>query len=107
EDEGRRLLALLAREPATLHHVCRQLCERFVADDPPDGCVDAAVAAWQRSDGDLREVLRAIVRTPDFWSPRALGAKVKTPLEFVASAARALGAVPDSTARLAQAVALL
>src|SRR2546425_962320 len=107
EDEALRLLALLANTPATMHHVSRQLCARFVADDPPDGCVDAAVAAWQRTDGDIREVLRAIFRSPDFWAPQNVRAKVKTPLEFVVSAARAVAADPDSTARLAQVVARL
>src|SRR5436190_5607880 len=107
EDEAVRLLALLANSPATMHHVSRQLCARFVADDPPDGCVDAAAAAWQRSGSDIREVLRAIFRSPDFWAPQNVRAKVKTPLEFVVSAARAVGADPDSTARLAQVVARL
>src|SRR3989441_1092959 len=44
-DEGIRLLKLLANHPATMHHVSRKLCQRFVNDDPPDGCVDDAVAA--------------------------------------------------------------
>src|SRR5881227_2440197 len=48
-DEGIRLLKLLANHPATMHHVSRKLCQRFVNDDPPDGCVDDAVAAWQRT----------------------------------------------------------
>src|SRR5213594_3610783 len=87
-DEGIRLLKLLANQPATMHHVSQQLCERFVSDDPPDGCVDDAVAAWRRSGGDLRQVLRAIFTSPDFWAPRTLGGKIKTPLEFVVSPAR-------------------
>src|SRR5881398_3437954 len=58
-DEGVRLLKLLANYPATMHHVSRRLCQRFVNDDPPDGCVDDAVAAWKRTEGDIREVLRA------------------------------------------------
>jgi uncharacterized protein (DUF1800 family) len=106
-DEGRRLLTLLANHPATMHHVSRQLCERFVNDQPPDGCVDDAVAAWTRSHGEIREVLRAIVTSPDFWAPANRRAKTKTPLEFVVSAARALGADPDTTLRLAQVVARL
>jgi uncharacterized protein (DUF1800 family) len=106
-DEGIRLLKLLANHPATRHHVSRQLCQRFVNDDPPDGCVDDAVAAWQRSNGDLREVLRAIVHGPDFWAVDAVRAKVKTPLEFVASAVRAVAADPDTSHRLAQVVARL
>src|SRR2546428_2733408 len=106
-DEGVRLLQLLANHPATMHHVSRQLCQRFVNDDPPDGCVDDAVAAWRRSSGDLREVLRAIFHGPDFWAAENVRAKVKTPLEFVVSAARAAAAEPDTSPRLAQVVARL
>src|SRR6266508_4952585 len=57
-DEGIRLLKSLANQHATMHHVSAKLCARFVADEPPDGCVDAAVAAWQTSRGDMRAVLR-------------------------------------------------
>ena len=106
-DEGIQLLKRLANHPATMHHVSRKLCQRFVNDDPPDGCVDDAVAAWQRSHGDIREVLRAIFHGPDFWAAANIRAKVKTPLEFVVSAARAVGAEPDTTPRLAQVVARL
>jgi len=106
-DEGIRLLKLLANHPATMHHVSRKLCQRFVNDDPPDGCVDDAVAAWQRSSGDMREVLRAIFHGPDFWAAANVRAKVKTPLEFVVSAARAVAAEPDTSPRLAQVVARL
>jgi len=107
EDEGERLLTMLAEHPSTAHFVSGKLCARFVNDDPPDGCVDDAVRAWKASGGDIREVLRAIFRSPDFWAARNVGAKIKTPLEFVASAVRAVGGVPDTTARLAQAVTRL
>ncbi|PYP19499.1 MAG: DUF1800 domain-containing protein [Gemmatimonadetes bacterium] len=106
-DEGVRLLKLLASLPATMHHVSRKLCQRLVNDDPPDGCVDDAVAAWKHSSGDMREVVRAIVHGPDFWAPQNIRAKVKTPLEFVVSAVRAVGGDPDTTPRLAQVVARL
>src|SRR5438067_486250 len=106
-DEGIRLLKLLANHPATMHHVSRNMCQRFVNDDPPDGCVDDAVAEWRRSSGDMREVLRAIFHGPDFWAAENMRAKVKTPLEFVVSAARAVAAEPDTSPRLAQVVARL
>jgi uncharacterized protein (DUF1800 family) len=107
EDEGIRLLKLLANHPATMHHVSAELCQRFVNDEPPDGCVDDAVAAWRQSNGDIRAVLRAIFHGPDFWSPGYVGAKVKTPLEFLVSAMRAVSAEPDTSPRLAQIVARL
>jgi uncharacterized protein (DUF1800 family) len=107
EDEGVRLLKLLAQHPSTMHFVSGKLCARFVNDTPPDGCVDDAVMAWKKSGGKIPEVLRAIFHSPDFWAPANVGSKVKTPLEFVVSAVRALGAEPDSTPRLALAVARL
>ena len=107
KDEGIRLLKFLANQHTTMHHVSAKLCARFVADEPPDGCIDAAVAAWQKTRGDMRAVLRAIFTSPDFWTPQAVGSKVKTPLEFVVSAVRATGVEPDDTPRLAQLVARL
>ncbi len=106
-DEGRRLLRILAASPATARHISDELCARFVADTPPDGCVDAAVAAWQRTNGDIRAVLVAIAASPDFWAPENRAAKFKTPLEFLASAVRALGGEPDTTTRLAGAESVL
>src|SRR5712692_8164569 len=107
KDEGIRLLKFLANQRATMHHVSAKLCARFVADEPPDGCVDAAVAAWQKTVGDIRAVLRAIFTSSDFWAPRVVRSKVKTPLEFVVSAVRAVSADPDTTLKLAQVVARL
>ena len=107
QEEGFRLLAMLASHPSTMHFVSGKLCARLVNDDPPDGCIDDAVRAWKRSQGNIREVLRAILHGPDFWAPVNRGAKVKTPLEFVASAVRAVGGVPDTTPRLGLAVGRL
>ena len=107
EDEGIELLKLLAHHPSTMRHVSAKLCARFVNDDPPDGCIDAGVHAWQRSDGYIREVVRAIVTSPEFWDQRNDGAKVKTPLEFVVSAVRAVEGDPDTTMGLVQVVGRL
>jgi len=107
EDEGRRLLRMLADHPSTAHYISGKLCARLVSDTPPDGCVDLAVAAWKRSGGEIREVLRVILHSPDFWAPAHRAAKVKSPLEFMVSAVRVVGGVPDSTPRLAGAVGRL
>ena len=99
-DEGLKLLHLLSENPATARHLAHRLCARFVADAPPDGCVDAAVAAYQRTHGDIRAVLVAIVASPDFWAAENRRAKFKPPLTFVVSAVRALDAEPDTSVRL-------
>lgn len=107
QDEGLRLLAMLANEPATMHHISAKLCARFVSDDPPDGCIDAAVRAWQASNGDIRQILLAIFHSPEFWAPGSINAKFKTPFEFVVSAARATAVDPTSQPALALMVAKL
>lgn len=107
EQEGVRLLQLLARQPATARHLARRLCQRFVADEPPPSCIAAATQAYLRTDGDIKQVLRAILTDPAFASPQARGAKLKTPLEFLASAARAFDALPDGSIALADALEIL
>jgi uncharacterized protein (DUF1800 family) len=102
EEEGLRLLQLLARHPATARHLATRLCARFVTDEPPPSCVTAAAAAYRASDGDIKQVLRAIVRDASFWAPAARRSKLKTPLELVASTARALGALPDGSLALSR-----
>ncbi|HEY6079301.1 MAG TPA: DUF1800 domain-containing protein [Polyangiaceae bacterium] len=101
EEEGIRLLQLLSRHPATAKHLARRLCARLVADVPPPSCVDAATRAYLASDGDIKQVLRAILTDAAFWSPAARGSKLKTPLELLASTARAFDARPDGTLDLA------
>jgi uncharacterized protein (DUF1800 family) len=107
EDEGVRLLKLLAAHPATAKHLSSKLCALFVADDPPPSCVEAATRAYRESDGEIRQVVRAIAGDESFWSDAVRGAKLKTPLEFVASSLRAIGEKPDGTSDLSRALQAL
>ena len=93
EREGEKVLDLLASSPATAHHLAFKLAQRFVADEPPKALVDRAAKRFLDTKGDLREVTRVIVTSKEFFAADAYRAKVKTPLEFVVSAARASGAV--------------
>ncbi|MBI5257310.1 MAG: DUF1800 domain-containing protein [Burkholderiales bacterium] len=91
-DEGPQalpaLLADLARHPSTARHLATKLARHFVADAPPPALVDRLAAAYSRSDGELPAVYRALLEAPEAWSPQP--AKLKTPEEFVVSAARML-----------------
>ncbi len=92
EKEGDKAIEMLARSPATAKFISRKLATRFVSDTPPDALVDRMADTFKKSDGDIREVLRTMFRSPEFWAPQTYRAKVKTPLEFVASALRATNA---------------
>lgn len=91
EDEGTEMLEVLSRHPSTARFVSRKLAMRFVSDNPPQSLVDRMAGTFLKKDGDIREVLRTMFKSPEFWTDDAYRAKVKTPLEFVASAARASG----------------
>jgi uncharacterized protein (DUF1800 family) len=92
EDEGLEVLHLLAHQPATAHFICNKLAMRFVSDNPSPTLVDAMAQTFLKKDGDIREVLKTMLSSPEFWAQDDYRAKVKTPLEFVASAVRATGA---------------
>jgi uncharacterized protein (DUF1800 family) len=92
EDEGREVLHMLATSPQTAHFISLKLAQRFIADDPPAALVDRMAKTFQKKKGDIREVLATLFHSPEFWAESTYRAKVKTPLEFVASAVRATGA---------------
>lgn len=89
EQEGMEMLDILAHHPSTARFISKKLAMRFVSDQPPQSLIDRMADTFMKKDGDIREVLRTMFKSPEFWSADAYRAKVKTPLEFVASAARA------------------
>ena len=107
QDEGERVLDLLATHPSTARFIATKLVRRFVSDEPPADLVDRAAATFTRTKGDIREVVRTIVTSDEFFADAAFRAKVKTPFELVVSASRALGGRPDATPLSAQLVARL
>jgi uncharacterized protein (DUF1800 family) len=96
EQEGRELLHMLASRPATAKFLSRKLAVRFVGDDPPESLVDRMAKSYLSSGGDISVVLKTLYHSPEFWAACAYRAKVKTPIEFVVSAARASNAATDN-----------
>ena len=106
-EDGEDVLDILARHPRTARFIARKLAVRFVSDEPPAALVERAAGTFLRTNGDIREVVRTIVTSPEFFSRTAYRSKVKSPFELVASALRAVGAQPDTSMRSAQFVAYL
>ncbi|HKS08088.1 MAG TPA: DUF1800 domain-containing protein, partial [Pyrinomonadaceae bacterium] len=90
--DGLTVLDILAHHPATAKFIATKLVRHFVSDTPPPALVDRAAAAFTKSDGDIRETLKAIFFSNEFNSPEAYRAKIKRPFELVVSAIRTLGA---------------
>jgi uncharacterized protein (DUF1800 family) len=102
ENDIEQVLDILAAHPSTARHIATKLATRFVSDTPPASLVDRAAARFTATRGDLREVVRTIVTSPEFFAADAYRVKVKTPLDFVASAMRATGAEVRSAVPLAR-----
>jgi uncharacterized protein (DUF1800 family) len=92
EGDVQRLFDHLASHPATARYISKRLCQRFLADDPPAGLVERLADVFLRTDGDLREVVKALFGSAELWAEAFGRGKPRTPLEFVAGALRAAGA---------------
>jgi uncharacterized protein (DUF1800 family) len=104
EQEGRELLHMLATRPATAQFISGKLAVRFVSDDPPQALVDRMAKTFLSTDGDISAVLSTLFHSPEFWDANVYRTKVKTPVEFVVSAARASNADIENMQPLANAV---
>ncbi len=106
-EDAEDVLDIVAQHRATARHIAHKLAVRFVSDAPAAALVERAAATFTRTRGDIREVLRTIVTSDEFFSRAAYRAKIKSPFEVVVSALRALGAAADTSPRTAGVVALL
>jgi uncharacterized protein (DUF1800 family) len=106
-EDGEAVLDIVAHDPHTARFIARKLAIRFVSDNPPPALVDRAARRFVETDGDIREVVRTIATSSEFFSHAAYRSKVKSPLELVASALRAVGADADTSMRSARLVGFL
>ena len=107
ERDGTRVIDLLVKHPSTARFIATKLVRRFVADEPPEALVRRTAKTFRQSDGDIRQTLRTIFSSPEFLSGEAYRAKVKKPLELVASALRASRAEVGLSPMLSRVVARL
>ena len=103
-EQGRAVLADLARHPATAAHVARKLARHFCSDEPPDSLTERLSRRFLETDGNLKEIAKTLIESPETWDEQRL--KLKRPSEWLISAWRAIGVVPDAQRGL-QAMAYL
>lgn len=88
--DGRDVLDILARHPMAARYICRRLCRRLIADNPPERIVQAAADVFMANldaPDQLRQVTRTILLSPEFRT--TWGEKIKRPFEYVVSLFRA------------------
>ena len=102
KEDAEKVLDILAKHPSTARFISRKLAMRFVADDAPQALIDRMAKTFEATGGDIREVMKSMIASPEFYSQGAFRAKIKTPFEMTVSALRAMDANVDSTAVIAQ-----
>jgi len=91
-EDGEVAIKLAVYHPGTARHIALKLCQRLIADDPPDRVVQAAADTFyaNRTHPDqIGRTLRTILLSGEFKDPANWGAKIKRPFEYVVSAMRA------------------
>ncbi len=105
--DGEKVLDIVAHHAATARFISKELAIRFVADDPPQSLVERMAETFRKTDGDLRAVMKTMLESKEFFSQGAYRSKLKSPLEVVASAVRAVSGEVDYAFPLANQVAQL
>jgi uncharacterized protein (DUF1800 family) len=105
QEDAEKVLDILAKHPATARFISKKLALRFVSDDPPQRLIDKMAKTFREKNGDIREVMRTMLTSDEFFSQAAYRAKVKTPFEMIVSAVRATGAQVDFAFPLARQIA--
>jgi uncharacterized protein (DUF1800 family) len=90
--DAETVIRILAHHPSTARFISTKLARKFVSDEPPASLIDRASQTFLQTDGDIRQVVRTILTSPEFWAADSYRAKIKTPFEMTVSAVRAIGA---------------
>jgi uncharacterized protein (DUF1800 family) len=101
-EEGERIIRILANHPSTARHIAYKLAQRLVADEPPPALVERVAKRFLDTKGDLRETVKAVITSPEFWDEKVFRSKVKSPFEYAVSAIRALGGKVENPLPLAR-----
>jgi uncharacterized protein (DUF1800 family) len=98
--DGEAAIRHIARHENTSRFIAGKLCRYLVSDSPPPELIDRVATVFRQTEGDLREVYRAIIFDPEFTSAANFRAKVKTPFEFLVSVLRTTDADVKSPKRV-------
>jgi uncharacterized protein (DUF1800 family) len=88
-EQGRAVLADLARNAATAQHIAQKLARHFIADEPPPALVAKLAQRFSDTDGDLKEVSRTLVTADESWAPQR--GKLKSPSQWLVAVLRLVG----------------
>ncbi len=90
--EGQDIVQIIVKHQATPKHVLKKIWAFFVNEKIPENVSQELVAVWQKTNGNMREILRAVFTSQDFYASENRLALIKSPIEFVVGTLRSLSA---------------
>src|SRR3984885_7478389 len=91
-EQGRAVLADLARHQSTAQHIALKLARHFVADDPPPSLVAKLAKTFDSSGGNLKALAKTLVTADESWAPQRK--KLRPPSEWIPATPRVAKATP-------------
>lgn len=91
--DGDAVLKILLDQPQTARTVCKKLWEWFAYKDPSEEIIASLATTFTKNDFEIKPVLKAMAARPEFWSPKAVRSKIKSPIDFTIAVARQFGAI--------------
>jgi uncharacterized protein (DUF1800 family) len=91
------VVRIICAHPATGAHLAHRMWRFFVYDNPSPQDIQPLADAYYKSDHSIAAMVKAMFAAPAFFSAQAYRARVKSPLEFVVGAIRALGLETNAT----------
>jgi uncharacterized protein (DUF1800 family) len=85
-DEVEQAVDLIVSQPACAQFVSHKLAVYFVSDTPPRSLIDHMAKTFQKTHGDIADVLETLFKSREFEA--SLGGKFKDPMHFVISTVR-------------------
>ena len=85
-DEVKQAVELIVHQPACAQFISRKLAQYFVADNPAPALVNKMAHTFQRTDGDIAQVVRVMFESHELLS--GTGKKFKDPSQFIISSVR-------------------
>ena len=89
--DGTDIIGIIFEQPATARFLPHKLFEFFAYQGPEEPVVEDLAGVFTRTNFDVKSVLRTIFQSELFYSERTMRSQIKSPVQLVVSAVRALG----------------
>jgi len=94
--DGDDIIDIILKQPVTAEFISHKLFSFFAYDNPSPEVVSRLANSLRESNYNIKEVVRQILTSPEFYSVKAYRAKIKSPAELVAATIRTLNIETDA-----------